>query len=154
MLLPDVNILVHAFRSDTSDHERCRRWLEAATRGRPPLGMSPQVLAGFPFQLNFVIPPGTPTGSQTVQITSPYGSSTQTIDIRAVSPAIFLLATGGPAVLNQNGSLNSPDSPATRGQALTVYATGLGSVERRGSLDRRASTGDAAWRRVSISFAG
>ena len=28
MILPDVNVLVYAFRRDTRDHERCRRWLE------------------------------------------------------------------------------------------------------------------------------
>ncbi len=46
MILPDVNILVHAFRSDTGDHETCRRWLTAVINGRGRYGMSPQVLSG------------------------------------------------------------------------------------------------------------
>ena len=119
-------------------------------------GVAAQVLAGFPFQLNFVIPPGTSPGPQTLQITSPYGSSTQTIEIRAVSPAIFLLGSGAPAAVNQNGSLNTPDAPATRGQAITLYATGLGDVERRGSLDYVVTTVEATLegRALTVQFAG
>ncbi len=29
MILPDVNVLLYAFRQDTSDHPRYRRWLQA-----------------------------------------------------------------------------------------------------------------------------
>jgi len=44
MILPDVNILVHAFMSDSSYHKACRDWLEAAVNGDAHYGMSPQVL--------------------------------------------------------------------------------------------------------------
>lgn len=47
MFLPDVNVLVHAFRSDSPDHARCRSWLEAIVNGRSRFGLSPQVLSGF-----------------------------------------------------------------------------------------------------------
>ena len=33
MILPDVNVLLHAFRSDSSDHERCRAWLSGVVNG-------------------------------------------------------------------------------------------------------------------------
>ncbi len=46
MILPDVNILVHAFRSDSSDHETCRTWLDGVVNGDGRYGMSPQVLSG------------------------------------------------------------------------------------------------------------
>ena len=46
MILPDVNILVHAFRSDSSDHETCRTWLDNVVNGDGRYGMSPQVLSG------------------------------------------------------------------------------------------------------------
>ena len=46
MILPDVNILVHAFRSDTSDHEMCRSWLDGVVNGDARYGMAPQVLSG------------------------------------------------------------------------------------------------------------
>jgi predicted nucleic acid-binding protein len=46
MILPDVNVLVHALRSDSSDHNLCRNWLEEVVNGDSRYGMSPQVLSG------------------------------------------------------------------------------------------------------------
>ncbi len=45
MILPDVNVLVHAFRSDSSDHEVCRLWLDCVVNGEARYGMAPQVLS-------------------------------------------------------------------------------------------------------------
>lgn len=47
MILPDVNILLHAFRSDTSDHALCRKWLERVINGEGRFGLSPQVLSSL-----------------------------------------------------------------------------------------------------------
>jgi toxin-antitoxin system PIN domain toxin len=46
MTLPDVNVLVHAFRSDSSDHSLCRHWLDKVVNGESRYGISPQVLSG------------------------------------------------------------------------------------------------------------
>ena len=46
MILPDVNVLVNAFRRDTDEHALCRRWLESVVNGDSRYGMSPQVLSG------------------------------------------------------------------------------------------------------------
>jgi hypothetical protein len=46
VILPDVNILVHAFRSDSSHHEICRPWLNAVVNGDARYAMAPQVLSG------------------------------------------------------------------------------------------------------------
>lgn len=46
MILPDVNVLVHAFRSDASDHALCRSWLDGVVNGESRYGISPQVLSG------------------------------------------------------------------------------------------------------------
>jgi toxin-antitoxin system PIN domain toxin len=46
VIIPDVNILVHAFRSDSSDHELCRNWLDGVVNGDARYGMSAQVLSG------------------------------------------------------------------------------------------------------------
>ena len=46
MILPDVNILVHAFRSDASEHKTCRTWLDGVVNGDGRYGMAPQVLSG------------------------------------------------------------------------------------------------------------
>ncbi len=47
MILPDVNVLVHAFRRDASDHALCRAWLDAVVNGDSRYGMSPQALSGL-----------------------------------------------------------------------------------------------------------
>jgi uncharacterized protein len=45
MILPDVNVLLYAFRSDAEDHAAHRTWLEGILNGEMAYGMSPQVLA-------------------------------------------------------------------------------------------------------------
>jgi uncharacterized protein len=45
MILPDVNILVHAFRADTPNHGICRLWLDGVVNGDARYGMSPQILS-------------------------------------------------------------------------------------------------------------
>jgi toxin-antitoxin system PIN domain toxin len=44
---PDVNVLVHAFRPDSSDHALCRAWLDRRLQETEPLAIIPMVLAGF-----------------------------------------------------------------------------------------------------------
>lgn len=46
MILPDVNILVQAFRSDADRHRLCQHWLEEMVNADARYGMAPQVLAG------------------------------------------------------------------------------------------------------------
>lgn len=44
MILPDVNVLLYAFRSDSALHSRYRGWLDGVVNGHEAYGMSPQVL--------------------------------------------------------------------------------------------------------------
>ena len=44
MILPDVNVLLYAFRSDAANHQAYRDWLSDVTNGDEAYGMSPQVL--------------------------------------------------------------------------------------------------------------
>lgn len=44
-MLPDVNILVHAFRSDSPSHKLCRNWFDGVVNGDARFGMAPQVLS-------------------------------------------------------------------------------------------------------------
>ena len=46
MILPDVNVLVHAFRADSTDHGLCRSWLTEVVNGDSRYGLSHQVLSG------------------------------------------------------------------------------------------------------------
>jgi uncharacterized protein len=45
VILPDVNVLLYAFRSDAEDHAAHLTWLEDVLNGETAYGMSPQVLA-------------------------------------------------------------------------------------------------------------
>jgi uncharacterized protein len=47
MLLPDVNVLVYAHRSDSADHSRYRQWIEATLRADTAFAVSDVVLSGF-----------------------------------------------------------------------------------------------------------
>jgi hypothetical protein len=44
VILPDVNVLLYAFREDSVDHPRYRAWLDGIINGDEAYGMSPQVL--------------------------------------------------------------------------------------------------------------
>src|SRR5690242_8620743 len=45
MILPDVNVLIYAFRRDLPQHRVCRPWLAAAISGDARFGLSPMVLS-------------------------------------------------------------------------------------------------------------
>ena len=45
MILPDVNVLLYAFRSDSVNHAAYREWLARVVEGDEAYGMSPQVLS-------------------------------------------------------------------------------------------------------------
>jgi uncharacterized protein len=44
MILPDVNVLIYAFRRDTPQHAVCRAWLDSVISGDARFGMSPLAL--------------------------------------------------------------------------------------------------------------
>jgi toxin-antitoxin system PIN domain toxin len=47
LILPDVNVLVYAYREDAPRHPRYREWLAQVVDGREAYGMSDLVLSGF-----------------------------------------------------------------------------------------------------------
>jgi len=46
VILPDVNVLLYAFRTDSPGHDEYRDWLQSVVDGQMAYGISPQVLAG------------------------------------------------------------------------------------------------------------
>jgi toxin-antitoxin system PIN domain toxin len=46
VIRPHGNLLVHAFRSDSSEHGKCRSWVDGVVNGDARYGMAPQVLSG------------------------------------------------------------------------------------------------------------
>lgn len=47
MILPDINVLVEAFRHEAPHHSSCRSWLERTVTSDNAYGISELVLAGF-----------------------------------------------------------------------------------------------------------
>jgi hypothetical protein len=45
VILPDVNVLLYAFRPDAENHAAYRTWLEGVVSGETAYGISPQVLS-------------------------------------------------------------------------------------------------------------
>ena len=45
MILPDVNVLIYAFRRDTPRHAVCHAWLTSVVDGDAQFGVSPMALA-------------------------------------------------------------------------------------------------------------
>jgi toxin-antitoxin system PIN domain toxin len=45
VILPDVNVLIYAFRPDSPEHVRHKAWLEGVVNGAAAYGVAPQVLA-------------------------------------------------------------------------------------------------------------
>ena len=45
MILPDVNVLIYAFRKDVPQYALCRSWLNSVVAGEAHFGVSPLVLS-------------------------------------------------------------------------------------------------------------
>jgi uncharacterized protein (TIGR03437 family) len=75
-----------------------------------------------------------------VQVTSPFGSVSQSVTVQAAAPGIFVIgtATDGTsslgAVVNQSGTINGATAPAPRGSTITIYCTGLGATTAKNGL--------------------
>jgi uncharacterized protein (TIGR03437 family) len=91
-----------------------------------------------PGQINFYVPMGAPTTGtadlQVVRQSSGQILADGLVAMNVASPGVFLNPQGqtGPlrqaAVYNQDGTVNSPTSPAPRGSTIAIYATGQGFV--------------------------
>ena len=114
-------------------------------------GTPAKVVSKSPFRLSVQIPPELTPGTYPVRVRSPFGAATESVEVAASAPAIF-----PGAVVNQDGSFNSPATPAKRGQVLTIYCTGLGAVVASGALFRTqaAVTGILNGVEIRPTFAG
>jgi adhesin/invasin len=81
-------------------------------------------------QINLQVPWEVAGNSSTPVVVSNNGQSGLpfTLQLRPVDPAVFVASNGSPAVLNQAGAQITSSNPASAGQVLSLYATGLGPV--------------------------
>jgi uncharacterized protein (TIGR03437 family) len=83
-------------------------------------------------QVNAIVPFGLgSTGTAAIQVSADLAFPTETwsIPLAASAPGIFTLngsGVGAGAIVNQDGSINSPTNPASRGTFIQIYATGGG----------------------------
>lgn len=47
MIVPDVNVLIHAYNTDVPEHPAARRWWEQTLNGRRPVALSWASILGF-----------------------------------------------------------------------------------------------------------
>ena len=81
-------------------------------------------------QINLQTPYEVAGQASTTAVVSYQGRSSPNVSlpVAASAPGVFFVAPGAPAILNQDGSLNSPANPEARGRAVVVFATGQGAV--------------------------
>jgi uncharacterized protein (TIGR03437 family) len=91
-------------------------------------GTTAPIFYASPGQLNVQVPY---SASGPVTVTVSVGGvpqGTANITVKSVAPALFTLAQGRAAALNPDNSVNSSARPAAAGTVLSLYATGLGTV--------------------------
>jgi len=94
-------------------------------------------------QITFLIPGSSTPGVHPVQITTPSATVNGTVRVIASAPGLFVKDAATPpkgAIRNQDGvTENSASAPAKRGEVVSIYATGQGSLSR--SIDDGAAPG-------------
>jgi len=95
------------------------------------LGYANVTLNGVPMPLTFASPsqinaalPLDALGPGILRVTTPVGFAEAQVSIADSAPAIF-----ASAIAHKSGALVSSTAPATAGEALTIYMTGLGQVD-------------------------
>ncbi len=87
-----------------------------------------------PGQVNAVIPLGIDTGIASIQVVNSLGTSNTVSNyVGETQPGIFNSATSAPAVFHGNDTIVSASNPAVVGEELTVYLTGLGTLDSSGN---------------------
>ena len=123
-------------------------------------GVAAKVLASFPFQINAAIPDTATVGDTTLTVATATGPVSRSIALSSTAPGIFVVGSAAGrtigALVNADGSLNSPASPAQRGQAISVYCAGLGATVQSGNFRTvtNAVTVQIDGTTVTPSFAG
>lgn len=91
-------------------------------------GMLAPLLYAGPNQINAQVPFEAATGATAVVVDiGGIEAASGTVTIAAAAPGLFTIS-GRAAVVNQDGTINSPDHAAPAGSIVSAYLTGLGSV--------------------------
>ncbi len=96
-------------------------------------GVAATVLSAQASKITAVVPAGVSGTYATVQVQSGGASSNSVlVPVAAAAPGIFSQDGSGfgqGVIFNQDGTLNSPAHPASLGERITLYATGIGPYD-------------------------
>jgi len=85
-------------------------------------GKAAPLLYVSPGQVNFQLPAATVAGQSVAEVrVGGQAASRAVVTVLPAAPGLF-------GMVNQDGKLNSPATPAHRGQAIQIFATGQGAV--------------------------
>ncbi|HUA60992.1 MAG TPA: hypothetical protein VML19_19670 [Verrucomicrobiae bacterium] len=99
-------------------------------------GTAVPLYAVSPTQINFVVPMSAPTSNtadlEVTQASTGRLYASAQVPMNVASPGLIEVQTSGQTrqalIVNADGSINSPTSPAKRGSVITIYATGQGFI--------------------------
>ncbi len=94
-------------------------------------------------QINAIVPYETRPGRGGVIIRTPVGQNRRTpVEFMSAAPELFMLDHQQALALNQDGSLNSTDTPASGSTVVTLFLTGPGAVDPTPPSGQAASSAD------------
>jgi len=141
-----------------------------ATAAGPPLptqlidlkvtvnGVAAPLIYVSPLQVNLQIPFETQPGAAQIQVTSSAGAATATVQVSPTAPGIFTVnAQGSGAGAIEHGlsyQLVTDSNPATPGEIVSIYCTGLGAVLPPVASGSAAPGPIPAVAHVEVSIAG
>ncbi|HVW11895.1 MAG TPA: IPT/TIG domain-containing protein, partial [Bryobacteraceae bacterium] len=115
-------------------------------------GFPAPMLYASPGQVNFQIPFEVAPGNTSFSVfVNGAVVASGSLNVVAVSPGVFMLPGGQAAVVNQNGSVNSPGSPASAGSIVSAYVTGLGAVSPQIASGAPAPTGPISYTNAAVT---
>jgi uncharacterized protein (TIGR03437 family) len=109
--------------------------VQLTVNGRPA-----RMLAATTNQLSFLVPAETPAGRATLEVRQgEQWIARGQFQVTTAGPGIFVangaLGSQPGAILNQNSTLNTRDTPAERGSILQIFATGHGPLNATGTAE-------------------
>ncbi len=100
-------------------------------------GREARIQSADEFRILVEIPVEIPPGEHSLSVQSPLGTAEVALRVMELAPFIFVdEAARTAAVGNADGKANTPLHPASRGETVTILATGLGSVTAAGTVTR------------------
>lgn len=128
MIIPDVNVLVYAFRAESAEHDAYRGWLTRTVRGGEVVGLSELVASGF---IRVV------THRRIYEVPAPVSAATQFISSLLGSARVQWLH-GDPSVWAHLSRLTDADAGLTGDRVPDAYlaATALAHGARLATADR------------------